>query len=145
MLDGILGGRSMEVARAALDGLSRRQGAIANNIANIDTPGYQRRAVTFEDALRQSAGLDDTSGPRALRATDPRHFTGPGGSTAGGTSRLPGGAAESREIVSSRNDANTVSIDEEMALLAETQIRYQALTQTLGRRLATLRTVIRGQ
>jgi flagellar basal-body rod protein FlgB len=49
-----------------------------------------------------------------------------------------------RDVIASRNDSNAVSIDEEMALLAETQIRYQALTQTLGTRLGTLRNVIRG-
>ncbi len=54
------------------------------------------------------------------------------------------GGQEPRDLVASRNDGNTVSIDEEMALLAETQLRYQALTQGIGRRLSTLRTVIRG-
>ena len=49
-----------------------------------------------------------------------------------------------REVVADRNDANQVSIDEEMALLAETQLRYQALTSVVSRRLGTLRGVIRG-
>jgi flagellar basal body rod protein FlgB len=31
-----------------------------------------------------------------------------------------------------------------MTLMVETQLRYQALTQSLGRRIGTLRTVIRG-
>jgi len=47
-------------------------------------------------------------------------------------------------VVSERNDANSVNIDEEMTLLAETQIRYQALTQSISTRLSTLRSVIRG-
>ena len=140
MLEG-LGSRSLDVARAALDGLALRQSTIASNIANVDTPGYRRRAVTFEDALRRTAGLAAAAESRELRTTDPRHFA----IANPGTSGIAGGAHESREVVSSRNDANTVSVDEEMALLAETQIRYQALTQTLGRRLSTLRTVIRGQ
>ena len=46
--------------------------------------------------------------------------------------------------MSSRNDDNRVSVDEEMALLADTQIRYQALPQSVSGRLSTLRNIIRG-
>ena len=38
----------------ALNGLSARQRAIADNIANVNTPGYQAKRVQFEDALAQS-------------------------------------------------------------------------------------------
>ncbi|GMU41541.1 MAG: hypothetical protein AMXMBFR23_24070 [Chloroflexota bacterium] len=133
MLGQIFAG-SFSVARQALDGLSRRQDAIASNVANIDTPGYQRREVTFEDALMQRLG----TGTTPLRVTDARHIAAPSGGSPSD------GAVRERDVVSSRNDANTVSIDEEMLLLAETQLRYQALTQGVGRRLSTLRTVIRG-
>ena len=46
--------------------------------------------------------------------------------------------------MSERNDGDTCSNDGEMTLLEETQMRFQALSQTVGRRLSTLRTVIRG-
>ena len=55
------------------------------------------------------------------------------------------GQTAGRDVISSRNDANSVSVDEEMSLMAETQLRYQALTQTVGTRMSTLRSVIRGQ
>lgn len=130
-------GTAMRAARAALDGLARRQEAIGANIANIDTAGYQRRAVDFEQALASEIGRTDGQTLRLAR-TDPRHL-GPGDAGGG----MPGGGP-ARDAVSERNDANSVSIDEEMTLLAETQIRYQALTQSIGQRLSTLRTVIRG-
>lgn len=134
MLGQIFAG-SFAVARQALDGLSQRQDAIASNVANVDTPGYRRREVTFEDALAQRVNMDSA----ALRTTDPRHIA-----SRDGTSPGNGASVRERDVVSSRNDANDVSIDEEMLLLAETQLRYQALTQGVGRRLTTLRTVIRG-
>jgi flagellar basal-body rod protein FlgB len=134
MLGQIFAG-SFAVARQALDGLSQRQDAIASNVANVDTPGYRRREVTFEDTLAQQVNMSSA----ALRTTDPRHIA-----SRGSTSPGDGGAVRERDVVSSRNDANDVSIDEEMLLLAETQLRYQALTQGVGRRLTTLRTVIRG-
>ena len=61
----------MRVARQALTGLSRRHEAIASNIANIDTPGYQRREVNFEDALKkQLAGEQPQT---QLAVTDAPH------------------------------------------------------------------------
>ena len=40
------------VLHTALAGLSLRQDVIADNIANIDTPGFRARTVDFEDSLR---------------------------------------------------------------------------------------------
>ncbi|MGE3962142.1 MAG: flagellar basal body rod protein FlgB [Dehalococcoidia bacterium] len=134
MLQQILGG-GFEVARTALNGLSRRQTAISANVANIDTPGYQRRAVEFEGALKEQLAL----APASMQATDSRHFTK---TMAGHVAQ--GSSAPARDVISERNDANDVSIDEEMLLLVDTQLRYQALSQATGTRLATLRSVIRG-
>ena len=135
MLTSIFDSSALRAARTALTGLSRRQEAISANVANIDTPGYQRRAVSFESSL--AAELSGASDAR-LRTTDPRHLDRPSG--------IPGdkGVVEARDVVSARNDGNNVNIDEEMTLMVETQIRYQALTQSVGRRIGTLRTVIRG-
>jgi flagellar basal-body rod protein FlgB len=134
----ILGSGAMGAARTALDGLAKRHEAISANIANIDTPGYQRRAVDFEQALASELGT--AAGGLHLSSTDSRHLQ-PG--MHGNVSML-GGGGPSREAVSQRNDANSVSIDEEMTELAETQIRFQALSQTIGQRIGTLRAVIRG-
>lgn len=140
MLTSIFDTTAMQAARAALSGLTRRQESISGNVANIDTPGYQRRSVNFESALQSELDLARTTGdsPRRLRTSDPRHLSGRSGSV-GDT-----GSVEARDVVSTRNDNNNVSIDEEMTLMVETQIRYQALTQSVGRRIGTLRTVIRG-
>lgn len=140
MLGLILDGGALAAARAALTGLSRRHEATSANIANIDTPGYQRREVQFESALRQTlrSQLDGPDDPRILTRTDPRHLAAGGGTAGAQRGSVP------RDLISSRNDGNNVSIDEEMLILADTQIRFQALTQTLGRRLTTLRSVIRG-
>jgi flagellar basal-body rod protein FlgB len=122
-------------ARAALDGLTRRQEAISSNVANVDTVGFKRRSVSFERALRDQ--IEGKRSAHALTTTDPHHIA----IGAGGGKDLNG--VEPRDIVASRNDDNRVSIDEEMALLADTQLRYQALTQTMSGRLGTLRNIIR--
>lgn len=137
MLSNIFGG-SFDVARQALNGLSRRQEAIAGNVANVDTPGYRRRDVMFEDALKEM--VNGAGSAKDLTVTNPGHMSlaSSQGSAAGGESTRP------RDVVSERNDANDVSIDEEMLLMVETQLRYQALSQTTGTRLNTLRNIIRG-
>lgn len=43
--------------RSALDGLALRQRVTANNIANINTPGFHARRVTFEDSLARSVSM----------------------------------------------------------------------------------------
>ena len=39
---------------AAMRGANLRQAVIANNIANVNTPGYRRRAVEFEKFLAKA-------------------------------------------------------------------------------------------
>ena len=82
----------------------------------------------------------DATAPVALATTDARHYASAQSVGPNRPDRLV-----PREVIAERNDENAVNIDEEMALLAETQLRYQALTQLLGERLSTLRTAIRGQ
>jgi flagellar basal-body rod protein FlgB len=133
---------ALSIAERALTGLSRRQETIASNIANIDTPGYQRKEVTFEDSLRAMLAGDAVPDV-SLGATNRHHIIDADGRGAASLG-APGGSTP-RDVVAARNDDNTVSIDEEMTRLVETQMRYQALSQSLGSRIATLRTVIRGQ
>jgi flagellar basal-body rod protein FlgB len=59
---------------SALDGLALRQRAIANNIANVNTPGYTAQRVSFEDALaasvRDGSGATTATVQRSLEPTD---------------------------------------------------------------------------
>lgn len=52
---------------AGLKGTSLRARTIANNIANLNTPGYKRKAVAFEQALAKAIG----SGKEALKEFEP--------------------------------------------------------------------------
>ncbi|OAI42758.1 hypothetical protein AYO38_02855 [bacterium SCGC AG-212-C10] len=128
-----LGDASIGGIRDWLNGLASRQSAISDNIANIDTPGYSRKEVPFEAALRQA----QTSGSH-LATTNARHIP-----LAPGSSRSMG-VNSAQELMSSRRDGNNVDIDAEMISLAETQMRYQAATSALNTKLSTLRNVIRG-
>jgi flagellar basal-body rod protein FlgB len=114
--------------RAAMSGLAARQRAIANNVANVDTPGFKASEVRFEDALKNaiargnsSAGIDQTSLNAAVSRGTPLDST------------------------TSRADGNNVDIDREMELLGEANLNYSAMTQVMSTRLGILRNVINGR
>lgn len=68
---------TMNALGSALDGLAARQRAIANNIANVNTAGYQAQRVSFEDAL--AASVKSGSGvvaPTTKVSLDPTNTNG---------------------------------------------------------------------
>jgi flagellar basal-body rod protein FlgB len=117
-----------------LRGLSQRQQATSNNIANIDTPGYQRQEVPFEAELQRAIG----EGSTRLTTTDPRHIA------AGAAASNQLSTQATQLLTSSRLDSNNVDIDQEMITMAETQMRYQAAASALNTKLSIIRDVIRG-
>ena len=116
-----------QVLARALDGLSLRAQTIANNIANVDTPGFSASDVTFETNLQAALDRQATGRPLAgggLAATDmaPRLVPVPG--------------------TSLRPDGNNVDIDREMTRLADTQLSFAATTQLLGLKFQRLHQAI---
>lgn len=51
--------RTMEITKLGMDGLMDRQHAISSNIANVMTPGYQRKEVAFESQLSEIMEKED--------------------------------------------------------------------------------------
>lgn len=127
-----IGDRGLNTLAGWLDGLSRRQQATSNNIANIDTPGYVRQQVNFETELQRQFN----QGSNGIAATDPRHYT------SGRALRDQLGLDPQQLLSSSRLDGNSVDIDQEMITLTETQMRFQAASQALSKKLGIIRTVI---
>jgi len=99
----------------ALRSLAARQRIHAQNIANIETPGYTARRVDFEGALR-----------RAVAAGRPTDAT----------------AAVTRTNDPATPNGNNVQIDQETLALSETGLRYQLLTQAIDARFRGLRNAI---
>jgi flagellar basal-body rod protein FlgB len=102
---------------AALDGLAKRQRVIADNIANIQTPGFLAGRVQFEDALRA-----------AVRAGDPR-----------GTA-----ITVARSLEPTREDGNNVNLDHEVLSNVDTGLRYQTMLRAADDKFGLLRSAIRG-
>jgi flagellar basal-body rod protein FlgB len=141
---------TMQILSHALDGLTSSQAVISSNLANIDTPNYQPKAVDFETSLKkefasmnQSPGyaLAPSSGPSAdiaMKATDPRHFSAVG-TLNDGTSADVSGVNETV-----RNDGNKVDLETEMTALTQTQIKYEADSRLISSKFAQLYDVLGG-
>lgn len=110
----------------ALDAAWLRNSVISQNIANVDTPGYKRKTVQFEEFLRSEMET---------------------GQISQGKSRLAGGNTTITEDPSGssyRSDGNNVDIENEMALLAANSLRYNTLIQKMNGEFQKLRSVIKG-
>ena len=100
---------------SALDALSLRQRVVANNIANVQTPGYQAKRVEFEDALtaavRRGSGQVTASTKTSFEPT--------------------------------REDGNNVNLDTETLSNIDTNLRYQLATRAVDDQFSLLRTAMR--
>jgi flagellar basal-body rod protein FlgB len=114
--------------QAAMSGLAARQRAIANNVANVDTPGFRASEVRFEDVLNSAAGKAQAGQPVNQAALN----------AAARATSLVGGTT-------GRADGNNVDVDQQMEMLSEANLNYSALTQVMSTRLGILRGVIKGQ
>ncbi len=130
-----LNDRGIGTITSWLSGLSQRSQAISDNIANIDTPGYMRKEANFETALQRAVG----QGTNRLSTTNARHLP------VGGSASNQLGMNAAQQLTSGRMDSNTVDIDQEMVLLSDTQMRFQAASSALNTKVQILRNVIRGQ
>lgn len=121
----------------ALDGVAARQRVSAHNIANVDTPGFKRQRLLFEEHLREA--LQGTQRPRLKGTiTHPRHI--PIGER---SSPLERPFVVERDMTTSmRDDGNNVDIEAEMAQIVKDQVFYQALADQVSRRYAMLRDAI---
>ncbi|WP_426165644.1 flagellar basal body rod protein FlgB [Pseudoduganella sp. R-34] len=106
----------------ALDAAVMRQQAIAQNIANANTPGYQRIGVSFESRV---AGLMDAAGQ--VRAPSLSEL-------AAYRPRL--------ETLAPSNANQEVALDMELAQLSQTTLQHQALLKALNKHLSVLGTAI---
>jgi len=124
----------INVLDKAADGSWARNNAIANNIANVNTPNYKRQDVSFqaelEHALKASkyTSLDtkvrELNEGNGLSHIEPRTYT-------------------DYANYSYRLDKNNVDIDNENVELASNQIVYQAIVQSINSEFSNLKAVIK--
>lgn len=130
-------GTTVSMLSNAIAGADLNQAAIANNIANVNTPGYERQSVSFKDALAQAAG-DSADGGLQMLANDPRQF----GAVQGGQFSPQ---LETDTTDQMRADGNNVDVDQEMAQLSQNSSYSQTMSQLLQVQFMRLREAITEQ
>ena len=109
---------NLPVVSAARDAAMLRAKVTANNVANVNTPGFTRLDVKFEDEMRKALDRTRVQG----RRTD-------GGHMHIGRLNLSDVAAKAHRPYdpTQPSGVNNVDIDTEMAKLAEAQIMFNYL------------------
>jgi flagellar basal-body rod protein FlgB len=118
MIDRIL--VTTKTLQKGLEGARLRHQAILQNIANVETPGYKRKIVYFEEDLREALNRQG----RTCRGTSGNRLD----AIANVRPRMD---IDDESVI--RADGNTVDIDAESAELAENTLRYLALLEILKR------------
>lgn len=117
----------INVLDRAADASWTRNTVIANNIANADTPGYKRKDVQFEAYLTSAiAGGDNLD--QDIQNLD--------------LSALNANTYIDESTLSYRIDRNNVDINTESAYLAQNQIRYYTLLDSMSQEFSRLSSVI---
>lgn len=119
----------INVLDKAADAANTRNEVISNNIANVDTPNYKRKDVSFQDYLKMALIGDESLDDRVADINT--HLSDFNGYTYTDSSTL-----------SYRLDGNNVDIDTESSMLAQNQIRYNALVEQIGQEFARYKTVL---
>ena len=111
-------GPTVENYGKAMSRATLRSSLLTNNLANVNTPGYKRRDVSFDMALEGEKNKFASLNRDSEIQTD--------------TSSI-------------RVDGNNVDMETEVMGLAETEQRYNALTEMSANYFNDLKTVIKGQ
>jgi flagellar basal-body rod protein FlgB len=141
MLNGLFNNPTLMALEHGLDACSLRGKLIANNIANVDTPNYKAQRLNFEDILASNMNATSEPGKLQLIQTDPRHLPGFGSNRLDGA-YTPQGIIYTDNSQTFRLDGNNVDIDHETAEEAKNAIQFATLTDLIGRKYSSLRTVI---
>ncbi len=107
--------QTINVLGFALNAINQRNQAIANNIANENTPGYQANVVTFENSLASALQNGGTAS----------------------ASVVPEGLA-------SGTNGNNVNLPGEMALEVKTNLENQSVANSINTEFSILSTAING-
>jgi flagellar basal-body rod protein FlgB len=159
----LISSRTIEITKLGMDGLLDRQQAISSNIANVVTPGYQRKEVAFESQLSEIIEKEDLKdyikGQNSIEYKPPMVdvFTGDVH-----TYRTPTMQEKAylqtntlfdefkpqyvTDVYSGTNaDGNNVELEREMMDLSKTGTKYLTLSNLERKQFTNLSYVIQGQ
>lgn len=108
-----------DLAEKRLAWTAQRQGVLAANIANANTPGFQARDVRSFDAVLSGTGSIEPARTQAMHMT---------GSLPSGLSSIISDPPKARSL-----DGNSVALDQQLTKVADTETT-QALVATIWKK-----------
>lgn len=116
-----------------LDMQLQRQNVISSNMANVKTPGYTTRTLSFEDELQAALALDVKG---KMARTDKKHMPA--------VFDPEGFGPEWEKAFRPRivHGEDRVDLDKEMAVMAKTNLHYSALASAIRSRFEGLKQII---
>ena len=125
-----LSSNSSLMMEKSLSYLWAKQAAVADNVANAETPGYREKVVTFEDSLkgkllRASRGTAPVKSMRQVLEDTTFSVT--------------------EQTVQTRMDDNGVNVTAQMSEAIRTAYQMRYVMSSISSGLTALRTAIRGQ
>ncbi len=124
MSSSIVFDKTVQMVEDRLSLNSLNQNLISGNLANINTPGYRAKEVSFDKALRESL---EEQVLHMVRSND-SHFA----------ANDPLMAMQVPEVV----DSGPVDLDTEMVKLAKNSIEYQYMVSMLNKKFTMLKMAI---
>ena len=126
-LDGLFISPTLQSLRLTMDDAALRQQAISSNIANVNTPGYQRMDVSTNFQQAYSDAMSRLSNGESVEA-------------------MPDATIETAAVQGpARPDGNTVQIEQEMVGMAQNSARYEFAGQMLAQNYHGIKYAITGQ
>lgn len=105
-----------------------RNSIISNNLANVDTPGYKRKDIDFEQVLQDTLS-GGSSLDREVADAD--------------LDCLNGNTYTDYASASYRLDGNNVDVDTESSYLAQNQIKYYTMLDSISQEFSRLKSVLK--
>jgi flagellar basal-body rod protein FlgB len=121
------------ILEKALDASWMKNEVISNNIANVNTPGFKKSSVRFEDQMASATsefqlGSIQKDSKFLPIGNDSRSISSP--------------EIVQESFTSVRKDGNNVDVDVEMAELAKNTIKFNAIISQISRQFNNIRNAI---
>ena len=137
-------GSTISMLGDALQGASTAHTAIANNIANVNTPEFRRTDVSFKDSLAALDPTPDAGSDELAMTVDNERMIPTGGPAAPGTQTFSVTSSVD-DTTQMRVDGSNVDVDQEMAKLSLNSAYQQTMSQLLTNSYGRLRKAITDQ
>ena len=127
---------TLRVISKSLGVLAQKQKVLSNNIANVDTPGFKRSNVDFQQVLKQTVE-NQSRGGLSLCTTDPKHLS------------LSQNSSDFIPVIKDmsstyRKDGNNVDIEKEIVEINKNSLLYNSAVTFANNEFFLLKHAIEG-